>query len=82
MIAHTIGVMRLATSDWKARLMLMVGLLLGMLQFTVYTSWGIHREFEIYSVGIIWHIMQAGLLFVLLIWIDKEDIEHIKESDQ
>ena len=80
MVAHAVGVMRFATSDWLARVLLLFGLLLGLTQFAVFTAWGIHREFEIYVAGIMWHILQAGVLFVLLIWIDKEDIERTNEG--
>ena len=74
MIAHSLGVMRMATSSRAARLLLFFGLLLGAVQFSVFTSWGIHREFAIYQVGIVWHILQAGVLFVMLIWIPKTHI--------
>ena len=61
MVAHAVGVMRFATSDWLARTLLLFGLVLGLTQFAVFTDWGVHREFEVYTVGIMWHILQAGV---------------------
>ena len=74
MIAHCIGVMRFATTDQRTVWFLSLGLVIGLLQFAVFIDWGVLREFEIYTVGVIWHILQAGVLFVMLIWIPKSAI--------
>lgn len=73
-IAHAIGVMCLRTVDTIARLLMVFGVAVGLLQFSVFSDWGVHREMHIYSVGIIWHILQAGLLFVLLVWVPPQDM--------
>lgn len=75
MIGHAGAVIFFATTNWPARASLGVGLLLGLLQFTAFTDWGVHREFEVFQVGIIWHIVQAGFLFVMLVWVPREEIE-------
>ena len=74
-LAHSLGVMFFSTSDLIARLSLLFGVLIGLLQFGAFTDWGVHRELELYIVGVIWHIIQAGVLFVMLIWIPKEAID-------
>lgn len=75
-IGHCIGVMRLSTSDVKSRVSLAAGLLFGILQFAAFTDWGVQRELEFYTVGVIWHILQAGILFVMLVWIPRESIDN------
>ena len=74
-VAHCLAVMGFRTTSRGALALLMLGLLLGLVQFTAFTDWGVQREFDIYQVGVMWHILQAGLLFVLLIWIPPQDIE-------
>ena len=74
-LCHAVAVMFFATTDTASRLALGVGVCIGLFQGAVFTDWGIHREFEIYQVGVIWHILQAGVLFVMLIWIPRADID-------
>ncbi|NKC00700.1 MAG: hypothetical protein GKR90_19705 [Pseudomonadales bacterium] len=74
-VGHCIGAMRLGSSGLVAKISLFVGVLFGLLQFTVFTDWGVQRELELYIVGVLWHILQAGILFVGLIWIAAERIE-------
>ena len=78
-LVHSIGVMFFSTSNLIARLTLIFGILIGLIQFGAFTDWGINRELELYIVGVIWHIIQAGVLFVMLIWIPNESLE--AESD-
>ena len=72
---HAAAVMFFASTDTLGRLALIVGLFIGLFQWTVFTDWAAHREFDIYLVGVIWHILQAGLLFVMLVWIPRGAIE-------
>ncbi len=74
-IAHCGAVMRVRTTGSGAFYWLALGLVVGLIQFTVFTAWGEFREFEIYQVGVIWHILQAGVLFVMLVWIPRADID-------
>lgn len=74
-IAHSLGVMFLNTTSKRARFPLALGTLIGIVQFLVFTDWGVQREYEIYLAGIVWHIIQAGLLFVMLVWIPARSIE-------
>ena len=72
---HSIGVMLFKTTGRAAKALLSLGVLAGLVQFLAFSDWGVQREFEIYVVGVIWHLLQAGLLFVLLVWIKPSDIE-------
>ena len=73
-ITHAFGVMRLASTGWAAKIALGFGVLVGLIQFAAFSDWGVLRELEIYILGIMWHIIQAGLLFVMLVWIPTDDI--------
>ncbi len=75
MIAHAVGVMFFSTSGLLSRLSLSVGVVFGLVQFAAFTDWGAHRELVLYTLGVIWHILQAGLLFVMLVWIPRTAIE-------
>ena len=58
-----------------------VGVIFGLLQFAAFADWGAHREFTLYTLGIIWHILQAGLLFVMLVWIPRDAIDIGSDRD-
>jgi hypothetical protein len=76
LVGHSLIVIRLGTTGrGGSYAMGAFGVLVGLLQLTVFTDWAAHREMDIYLAGIIWHILQAGLLFILLIWIPKSRIE-------
>ena len=78
-LLHTGAVMFFASTDRLARFALLIGVLIGLFQWTVFTDWAAHREFEIYLVGVIWHTLQAGLLFVMLVWIPRHAIEGLDD---
>ena len=73
-LVHCGAVAFMSSNTGLARLAMLIGALIGLLQFGVFTDWGLQRELAIYVVGIIWHILQAGTLFVLLIWIRADQI--------
>ena len=73
-ILHAVGVMSFSTTGPWARLSLSVGLVIGFAQFAAFTDWAATREFALYVLGIVWHILQAGLLFVMLVWIPRRAI--------
>lgn len=74
-LLHSVAVMFFATTSSVSKLALSVGVFVGLFLWTAFTDWGVQREFEIYLVGVMWHILQAGLLFVLLVWIPRDEIE-------
>lgn len=81
LVVHSVAVMNFSTPQRLGYLSLALGILIGALQFTAFTDWGVQREMDLYLVGIIWHILQAGLLFVLLIWIPPQQIQDRPDSD-
>jgi hypothetical protein len=36
---------------------------------------GIPRGFAPYLIGVLWHLLHAGVLFVTLVWVRAEDVE-------
>ncbi len=74
-LAHSGYVMFFLSHARTSRWVMLIGLLIGLVQFAVYTDWGVHREFDFYQLGIAWHILQAGVVFVLLVWIPKSAID-------
>ena len=74
-LLHSVAVMFFAATSTVSKLALSLGVLIGLFLWTAFTDWGVQREFEIYLVGVMWHILQAGLLFVLLVWIPRDEIE-------
>ena len=73
LVAHSIGVMRMPTTARWGRIAMTSGILMGLTQGLVFTAWGVHRELQIYAAGIVWHIVWAGVLFVMLVWIPKTE---------
>ena len=73
LIAHSIGVMRMPTTARWGRIAMTSGILVGLTQGLVFTGWGVHRELQIYAAGIVWHIVRAGVLFVMLVWIPETE---------
>lgn len=59
------------TSMW-VRVSLVVGVIVGLLQFTAFSDWGVHREFDLYAAGILWHLLHAALLFLLWVRVHSE----------
>ncbi len=43
-----------------------VGFSFGVLQLFSFTDWGLQRIFELYLAGVIFHVLQAGALFLFL----------------
>jgi hypothetical protein len=73
-IAHCGFVLRHKALVTGGKVSLWVGFLFGILQFAPFTDWGVQRELTFYVVGIMWHILQAGMLFVSLVWIPEDQI--------
>ena len=65
-VCHSVAIMFSSTTPVWARIPLGVGTVLGLSQFLTFTDAPPEREFAFYTAGIIWHLFQAGMLFVLL----------------
>ena len=74
-VLHCIGVMFSLTTNLAGKISLAFGFLFAAVQFAAFTDWGTHRELEFYVLGVIWHIIQAGVLFVMLVWVKSEDMD-------
>ena len=74
-ILHAANVMRMPTTSNGARGALAFGIVIGFTQFAAFSDWGVNRELQFYVLGIIWHIIQAGVLFIMLVWIRDDDIK-------
>jgi hypothetical protein len=74
-IGHCLVVMFYASAGSWAKAFLFLGVLFGLLQFSAFSDWGVQRELDLYIVGVLWHILQGGFLFTLLVWIPMERID-------
>ena len=74
-LGHSVGAMLLSSPRASGYLALTAGALIGLLQFTAFTDWGVQREFDLYLVGIIWHILMAGMLFLKLVRVSPKDAD-------
>ncbi len=79
-ISQAVVVLRLPSSGKLAVGTMLLGLLLGFSQLLVFTPWGEGLELRFYQGPIIWHILQAGMLFVLLVWIPDSERDDIDNS--
>ena len=75
-------VLRLPSSGKLAAGAMIFGLLVGFSQLLIFTAWGENHEIKFYQGAIIWHILQAGLLFVMLAWIPPTDRDGIDSSER
>ena len=74
-LVHTCIVLRLPSSSWRVKALVgILGLLVAALQLANVTRLGFDREFGPYLVGVLWHMFQAGLLFLMLIWVRASDV--------
>ncbi len=75
-IVHVIAVLRLSSTGRLGR----VGVVLGgsavvLVQLLNVFGIGFSREFGPYLVGVLWHLLHAGGLFVALVWVPAESID-------
>ena len=73
-LAHAWTIFRLPTSDGWVRVFLVLPLLVVALQVMNVLGIGYSAEFRPYLAGVLWHLFQAGLLFVMLIWVRESDL--------
>ena len=74
-IVHSIGVMvRIVAGLWQ-RLAMALGLLVGAAQFAAVMAEPLMPPVLLYESGVVWHIAQASLLFLMLVWVRSEAIE-------
>ena len=73
--AHVTGVLLMSTTDRVGRALVGLGYLVAGLQGMNVVEWGYAREFRPFLLGVVWHVFQAGVLFVVLIILRREDLE-------
>ena len=76
LVLHGGFVICLPTTKGLLKILPFVGCLFGALQFFSFTDWGAQREIELYIAGIIFHILQAGALFLLLTLPPRETTDY------
>lgn len=74
-LAHSIVIFRLPSSDASVRVALVFGFAVAVLQGLNAVGVGYERVFEPYLVGVLWHIVQAGVLFISLVWVRATDTD-------
>lgn len=74
-LAHCIVVYRLPSTGGSALGSLIAGLAVGFLCGLNVLGIGFDREFRPYLVGVLWHVLQAGVLFVMLVWVRADDVQ-------
>jgi hypothetical protein len=75
-LAHTLLVLRLASTSGPSRLAVALGGgAVVVLQGLNVLGLGFDREPGPYVLGVLWHLVHAGILFVMLVWVRGEAIE-------
>lgn len=72
---HVSVVVRLPSSSPGTRPFMLLGVAAAALQGLNAFGIAFDREFAPYLVGVLWHVVQSGVLFVWLIWIPESDVE-------
>jgi len=68
-------VYRLPTTGRSAVLTLLTGAGISVLCALNALGIGFEREFRPYLVAVLWHLLQAGVLFVMLVWVRRDDVK-------
>jgi hypothetical protein len=72
---HIALVMNFASTTGASRVLLGLGFVPAGVQALNVLGIGFAHEFAAYLFGVVWHVFQSGVLFVVLIWIPDEDLE-------
>ncbi len=73
-LVHCTVILRLPSTGSGARVLLLLGLGAIVLQVLNVTGVYFSYEFRAYLGGVLWHVFQAGVLFVRLVWVPSSDI--------
>ena len=72
-VGHAIVIFRLEAIGLRGRLFLVMALGAAVLQILNVFAIHFSREFGPYLVGVLWHVLHAGGLFVSLVWARSSD---------
>jgi hypothetical protein len=77
-VAHATAVLMMAsTIGGRARGVVAFGYVVAVQQFMNVTGVGFDRAFDAYLVGVVWHLLMSGALFLMLIWVPKSDVDAV-----
>ncbi len=74
-LGHCVVVFRLPSSGSSTAGSLAAGLAVALLSAMNVLGFGFEREFRPYLVAVLWHVLQAGVLFVMLVWVRSDDVQ-------
>jgi hypothetical protein len=75
-VAHVSGVLLMPSTRFlPARAVVAIGYPVAAVLFMNAAGYGFERPFEAYLVGVVWHVVQSGVLFLMLIWVSRADID-------
>lgn len=72
-VGHSVVIFRLRSTDSLGRASLGIAAIVVGLQVLNVFSVHFSREFGPYLVGVLWHLLHAGGLFVSLVWVRSSD---------
>lgn len=74
-VGHAIGVVLLATTGGWARAMILGGggAAAGLQALNAFGV-AFDHEFGPYEIGVLWHVLHAGFLFLLLVWVPRSAV--------
>ena len=75
-VLHVTAVLFLASSaDTRIRMSVGVGYLVAVVLFMNVAGVMFNHEFRAYLIGVLWHVIMSGLLFVMLIWVPRAEVD-------
>ena len=75
-VAHSTGVLLMpSTIGARPRATIAFGYVVAAVLFMNAAGYGFERAFEAYLVGVVWHVIMSGALFLMLIWVSRTDID-------
>ena len=74
-VLHVSGVLVMPTTiGIGSRLLIGTGYAFAAIQFMNVAGIDFDHEFRAYLIGVVWHVVMSGMLFLLLIWIPRSEV--------
>jgi hypothetical protein len=75
-VVHVTGVILMpSTIGVASRTTIAVGYGVAAIEFMNAAGIRFERAFEPYVVGIVWHVVMSGVLFLMLVWIPRDEVD-------
>jgi len=74
-LSHLFVIVRLPSTTRAQGFSIGSGALVALLQLANVLGVAFEQDFGPYLIGILWHVIQAGVLFLMLIWIPGDEID-------